>query len=546
MRRLSATDGVLGRTLRWILFDAREGFSLDYFLRVANALEAGGTLTLLLDSQQFSPDWVDPSMKRVVGEPAPAPNFYRYLKTKLGEVEEGNPSNRKGGEALSSLSEAQWGIYTQFNAERGGIFTLFSPRGVGKSRLGAALYNANRETVLLTAPNQAAVEQYGVIERGSFRAVDDLILNYTREELLGYTLLVEEAAAIPLKHLITLSRLFEKILLISSIDNYEGSKQGLIYKLDQLLPISAHYKLSENFRFNSKDPLADFCRSLAFEEEPLLPISSQESGVKIEFVAEERLADLQRSPAKIAALYRLLKKTHYQTNIQDIRRLFDQKKQCFLLAWRGKDLIGMVWGLREGELSRSLADAVFRGLRRPRGNLVPQLLSAQSYYPEAMEMRSLRISRISVLEPFRFQGVAKKMLEKLTLELGKSFDFLSVSFGLTDSLLTFWRKMGYEWIHIGSHRDRVTALHAAVMIKLLSSAGIEWFKEVERKWRGDLYYLREAPHFSKDAQRILQKEDFSHSSFDERDRLALEAHRVDKKSYHSVYCALKREESCKN
>lgn len=542
---------LLGVTIDALLLDLRQSFPLDFVLSAINTLRAGGVLILVRPSKIG----VDRDGGRFSLEPFITPHFNHLLQeslvrfsTKVSTLSDLWSDLDQKGRVISPTigerpSQEQQSIIDHFLRAKRGIYTLFAPRGRGKSWIGRVIIAQAEEEVILTAANQQAIIQYrkAPLEL-NFRAVDDLLLNESCETLKGKSLIIEEAAKVPLAHLEQLAKRFGKVLLISSLDGYEGTGQGLRQKLGSLLTITKAYQLNRGMRFNEGDAVAQWGRYLTLQwgENQNKEMRGMEQ-LSIGHYEGATLPDLQQDYQKLKALYNLLLTTHYQTNVQDIRRLLDNQEQSITIATEGERVVGLLWALREGGQSKELAWALFRGLRRPKGNLVPQTLSAHGYFLEAMLLKSIRISRISVDEYLRRRGIAGRLIKKLEqAALRMGVDYLSVSFGLTKELLTFWRYYGFVWVHIGTHRDKSTGLHAAVMIKPLTEAGEQLVKRMEKKWHADVYHLKEAPFLRPESRALLPEGVLG--SFDYWDQRMLAAARTYRKPKSALYCALRREE----
>lgn len=569
---LKATRHFLGATTEAVLLDIRRGFPLDYFLSIAATIGTRGVLLLLAtmplgeqESQRFhdiaiSTPYFDHYLARQL-------SYYSYcyrqgklytpqfqqdedaLKEKLVAIKRETVAlskNKKERLNQAQFTEEQRRIYNHFLTEESGVFTLFSPRGSGKSALGAALIASNPKQFILTAPNQLAIEQYQSLTDCQFRAPDALFLGIEEGVVLAQTLIIEEAAKMPLSHLERLVKRFRKVLMISSVENYEGTGQGLREKLYDLISIKKQYSLKVIHRFDKSDPLARlvgalrFTQSSRYDLDVSLPVPTKEAlqeALVIELYDDRNIAQLREDSEKLLALYQLLNQTHYQTNIQDIRRLFDAPNQLFVLAFYRSKLIGATWGIREGELPTALAETVFRGERRPKGNLVPQILAGQSYFPEAMAARSVRISRISVATPFRRLRVGEEMISAIEAERSLALDFLSVSFGLTADLLAFWKSLGFQPAHLGSHLDKTTGLYSLVVLKKIQDH--PWIEESYRKFAADavlnIKKMGERPAIAEILTLYAKA-----GSFDARDAAVIDAYSYGKRARYSVENALYR------
>lgn len=573
---LNRTREYLGLTTEAVLFDIRNGFALDYFLSIAATIAAGGMLIIL--SQKTL--GISESL-RFHEEAIETPYFHEYLESLFSKwayrliggelIAPFIQENNESVSMISPLQDEQRQIAQDFLEAQKGIFTLFAKRGSGKSWLGAKLISENPDTYILTAPNQNAIEQYQGIEGLQFRAPDALFLTIEERDLQPETLIIEEAAKMPLSHLERLCRRFNKVLMISSVENYEGTGQGLREKIHDLVKITKRYQLTQSRRFLESDPLKLLCDDLMLQKPQRLLEDSEISRdqsinrqndkvdhmlidqITYQFYNKDNIAELRSNLPLLQALYHLLNDTHYQTNIQDLRRLFDVPKQVFILAYYQEQLIGAIWAMEEGGLSPELTRAVFNGLRRPKGNLVAQMLVGQSYFPEAMIEKSIRISRISVIKPLRRLGIGQAMVQYLEAKVKQDSDFLSVSFGLTADLLQFWESLDYQIAHLGFHLDKTTGLHSAVVLKQMGAERIEeainvsdssdiWIKEAFRKFRADAALNCVHRDYRPEILQILQKKACL-GVFDERDSAVIAAFRAFKRARHTVQNALLREKS---
>lgn len=71
----------------------------------------------------------------------------------------------------------------------------------------------------------------------------------------------------PIAHLERLSKLANNVLLVSSIENYEGTGKGLKDKLADVINIDKAFTLTHQHRFESHDALALFCKYISLQDE---------------------------------------------------------------------------------------------------------------------------------------------------------------------------------------------------------------------------------------------------------------------------------------
>lgn len=531
-RPLKHAKALLGQTLPALIFDARDGFALDYFLCAAHTIEDQGALIII--APHFNGD--DPQSLRFHHTSIPTPHFQQHLNACLARYAQPFDLDHIQHNAITAtdvmLTNEQQYVITQLQNFSTGILTLFAPRGTGKSTVIAHFLQAV-DNFVLTAPNQPSLKRYAQ-HVDNFKAPDDLFLNHAPKSFEW--LIIEEAAQMPIAHLEKLSALAHKVILISSVDNYEGTGQGLAQKLHAILPIEQALTLTKSQRFDDQDPLARFCQAIALQE----PCTeSLPEGLNL--YDHDGLTALQSQSEYIQALYQFLNTHHYQTNAQDVRRLFDGHNQLFITDVQNSTLHGAIWALKEGELSTDLAVDIFNGYRRPKGNLVVQTLGAHSYYPELMTKKSLRVSRIAVDHAHRHQGIASNMLMHL-IEYAKvhQYDFISTSFGLTEDLLSFWQQADFTWVHMGTHRDKTTGLHAAILLYPLTDAMQTLIERMAQKWRADAYHLLDAPFVHTSVHPCLQTI-AKPAPFDALDIKILTAHQQHKKPKEAVFSALQRQ-----
>lgn len=530
---LHHAKGLLGQSLNLIVLDCRLGFPLDYFLCAANTIQTHGTFLLI-----WQPNDHDEQSSRFHTEVMPTPNFQDYLAEGLQTFSEPWDIEQYIAPTIiqnphTHLNDEQIAVLSALQKQHKDITTLFAPRGTGKSFVIAEFIRSLNDDYVITAPNQTALQSYHNIKL-NFKAPDYLFLNH--DDLLPQKwLIIEEAAQMPITHLEKLSQLAKNILLISSIENYEGTGKGLESKLHDIITISTALTLTERQRFESQDPLAQFCEYISFQNSANINVTD---GTYL--YSHENLHEFQGNHALVRAFYQFMNQHHYQTNAQDIRRLLDSPDQIFIITIKNQKIIGGLWAIHEGELSEDLAQDVFNGYRRPKGNLVVQTLAAHSYYPELMTLKSLRISRIAVDHHHRTQGIAKHMLEELKeYAQNHHYDFLSTSFGLTEPLLQFWQQCQFTWIHLGSHRDKTTGLHAAILLQPISSEITEKISAIQKKWQSDAFHLLNAPFVHPKIHYLLKKQSIK-GFFDSLDEAILHAHLQHKKPVEAVFPALER------
>lgn len=159
------------------------------------------------------------------------------------------------------------------------------------------------------------------------------------------------------------------------------------------------------------------------------------------------------------------------------------------LSGEASALQGALWLVEEGGLTPELAQAVWAGRRRPRGNLVAQSLAAHAGFVEAATLRSRRISRIAVAAEQRRQGIGQALVA--AAQRRQDVDFLSVSFGYTEALWAFWRACGFTLVRIGTQREASSGCYAAMAIRALTPAGADLQQRAAERLARDWPQLRQ-------------------------------------------------------
>lgn len=241
--------------------------------------------------------------------------------------------------------------------------------------------------------------------------------------------------------------------------------------------------------------------------------------------------------------YRLLANAHYKTTPTDLRRLFDGENQILLQEIENDQLIGGIWAMLEGGLGEELTQAIWRGERRPQGNLVAQYLCFQGNLPQACKLHSVRISRIAVLPEKQNQGIGKRLISQFILQNIKQkqpLDFISVSFGLTAPLYQFWANCGFELVQITPNKEASSGYRSAMMIYPISEQGKQFSQQATQAFVRDFALQPFFTEICEELQNFEQFQPLVEISLDERDWQNLTAFANGKRALPAVYISLKR------
>ncbi|MDO4698220.1 MAG: GNAT family N-acetyltransferase [Pasteurellaceae bacterium] len=482
------------------------------------------------------------------------------------------------------------------------IHLITAPRGRGKSTLSGKLAEQLSQThkVLITARSQSSLPSFWqqiAKEKIPFFAPDKLRQQIDTQAISADCwLFIDEAASLPLPMLHRFCGYFAKVVLTTTTQNYEGTGRGFSLKfLPQLQRTYQQWQLTKPLRWLENDPLEAFINRLLLlsEDDPILPPlaggqtlvferwlcqrpegrakrvtverSETEGGNFADFSANPTPccplppASQGTSPAsggriistrgqispeicKKIAFYHLLAQAHYKTTPTDLRRLFDAPDQHLYSIEENGELIAGCWAMDEGGLDDSLTQAIWRGERRPHGNLVAQYLCFQGNLPEACQLRSVRISRLAVQPALQRQGYGKRLVDAFCKKWQKTapvVDFVSVSFGLNDELLRFWSACGFRLVQITPTIEASSGYHSAMMILPLSEKGNAFADKACRQFERDLSLQPFWASLSANLQNLPFSPPLA-TEFDEADYANLHGFAYAKRSISACYTSLKR------
>ena len=504
----SKTKNLLGSEFPAIIYDARQGIHLDALAIAAGTLQDGGKLLLLLNYWADLANQPDCDSLRWSGEKYAinTPHFIAFLQEKIAKygfpvyqntllnLASPKPQKDRSTHCQPTLEQAH--LLQQMAEAEEEILIITAKRGRGKSAL-AGLFAKQQvvqnQPVILTAPNKSAVNIFNAFAGAdiTFMPPDELSQNLSDvpQHFANHWLFVDEAAMIPLDILFRLTKAFKRVVLTTTIHSYEGTGRGFLLKFmaktDRTL---RHVELFTPLRWQTDDKLEAFIDDLLLCDcEDRLPQPPYDS-----VLAEQiQISHCERIPHdQIESVYGLLTLAHYRTSPLDLRRLLDAPQQQFYLAHAQDALLGCVWAVLEGGLAdKTLIRQIRRGERRPRGNLVAQMLCFQAGLEEACELRSLRISRIVVQPNWQQQGLGQRLIAQMKQQQIKqqgAVDFLSVSFGYTPELLAFWQKCGFILVHFSESKEASSGCYSVVVLCPLSEEGRAFVQQAEKQFQRNL------------------------------------------------------------
>lgn len=495
---------LLGQERRHAVFDATAGLDVEALAQLCGALCAGSWLLLLVPSWQHWAQQQDSDSLRWADclQPIATPNFIHHLQQQL--LADSEVSIWRQGEPLHLAplpprqdwkppqghpSAEQQAILTRLLAAESGIWVLTAARGRGKSTLAGMLVSQSPLSCWVTGPSRAATEVTSQWAQGRAQFWSpDALLQHCRQNpaIDAGWLLVDEAAAIPGPLLQQLISYFPRVLLTTTVQGYEGTGRGFLLKFCAALPQWQPLSLQQPMRWAMGDGLERIIdHALLFNEEPFWQATPQPP--VIEPIEQTELC---AEPVRLRHFYALLCSAHYRTSPLDLRRLMDAPGMNFSAATLQDEVVGALWLVDEGGLESELAHDVWAGRRRPRGNLVAQSLAAHSGQWCAPMLRSRRISRIAVLPELRQQGIGTRLIEQQQ-QCTQGLDFLSVSFGYTESLWRFWHSCGFILVRIGNKAEASSGCHTAMALFPISEQGKALCDAAHRQLTRDWRWLRQ-------------------------------------------------------
>nr|WP_155930798.1 GNAT family N-acetyltransferase [Mannheimia varigena] len=540
----SNAKSLLGNEYPFAIYDMRAengvNFNLDAFAIVAGTIQENGTLYLLCSDWENVEHLTDfDSLRWNDGKAVATPNFYRYFKALVGKYGFEICLECRGVCHTPQMEMGMRRTPLQFNAEQQFIFEnllsdpasihlITAPRGRGKSTLAGKLAEtiSQANPVVITARSHSALPNFWKQVEGEnvrFFAPDRLIQAVENGEKFAKTwLFIDEAASLPLPMLQQCCEHFDKVVLTTTTQNYEGTGRGFELKLPKMLnkPFK-HWTLSEPLRWGENDPLENFVNELLLLQ-PQMGVCN--TPLQVQF-------------------YHLLASAHYKTTPTDLRRLFDGEQQILHQEYQNEQLIGGMWAVNEGNLDENLTQAIWQGKRRPQGSLVAQYLCFQGNLPQACKLRSVRISRIAVLPEKQNQGIGKRLIPDFILQnkdKNPQLDFISVSFGFTAPLYRFWSACGFRLVQITPNKEASSGYRSAMMIYPLSAQGEQFCQEAEQAFSRD-FALQ--PFFSEmcaDLQNFCGFQPLAELNLSDVDWQNLQGFVEQQRTFSAVYVSLKR------
>ncbi len=498
----------LGQEFDAALVDLFEPFDANAFAAISGTIRGGGALVLLIPEKTEFPQSL--FLQR----------FYRVLNSQpyQGAIRRINvaENNIQPDVSLEVPEKTRYSTIDQKKAieailhvvkgHRRRPLLISADRGRGKSAaLGLAakylIENSHCQHIIVCAPSKKtadvvfrhAQDTHGLF----FYAPDDLLRRSIKTDLL----LIDEAAAIPLALLNKLLQKYARIVFATTLHGYEGSGRGFTHRfqktLDEKAPGWAHCELHQAIRWTGNDPLEKFTfEALLLNAEPVDASLIKNTRLADCKISRLKKPDLIKHEARLANLFGLLVAAHYQTKPSDLQQLLDDEAISVFALEHETRIVATAVIAREGGFEQHMAQQIFAGVRRPKGNLVAQALAASAGFEDAPCLIGDRLVRIAVHPDLQRQGFGRALLGFIVGQ--SSADYVSCSFGATAGLLKFWKQAGFSPATLGVKRDASSGAHSAVLLKGKSAKGKQLCQQA-----GDRF-IKQFPHMLSDTLRDLE------------------------------------------
>jgi len=367
-------------------------------------------------------------------------------------------------------------------------------RGRGKSAaLGiaaATLINQGLANIIICAPSKHAVTTLYKhatltltntkdLQRIQFMAPDTLQLEQPNCDLL----IIDEAAAIPIKLLITLTKRYSRLVFATTQFGYEGSGRGFALRfqqqLDQIAPEWRAFHLNQPIRWAENDPVETFTLSTLclMEQTPNLQFDCKQLKPTISILNRVQLLE---HPQRLNQLFSLLVNAHYQTKPSDLVALLNDQDLTIITMQHDQKILALALINHEGGFDQATSEQIYQGKRRPNGHLIAQSFTFHSGFKNAATQRYARIQRIAVQPALQKQQFGSQLLTWIIdWATEQQFDHISASFAGSDYLLRFWTRQQLQVLRIGSRKDKSSGQHSLMVNLPLSQQGKELHHQIQ-------------------------------------------------------------------
>jgi len=540
----------LGKEKKVVIFDANKDIYPDCFAAISGIVVGGGFFFMLLDTKEkWDSIYSSAFGQRFINSIATTPEIITICQNNefdeifIPESTQQTPQyipppfltvdQRNTVESIEKL------VLSDNNAP----IVLISDRGRGKSAalgfVAAKLLNHGVKRIALTAPRRGATdivfkhcaEQLNALENtpGMIEVSDSSIQFYAPDYLLDNdldidVLLVDEAAAIPVPILAKFLDKFSQCVFATTVHGYEGTGRGFAVRFNKILnekyPDWTQLQMVSPIRWPINDPLENWVFNLLCLDAEVVDVKEitydNNRDLKHQLLDKELLVNDSKLLREIFALLVL---AHYKTRPQDLKDMLDNDEISIYVTLVDNHIIAVALVIREGGFSESLSTSVYRGERRPQGNLLAQTLTYHCGIESAATHQYARIMRIAVHPDLQNKGIGTELLNFIVNNCKLAeIDAVGTSFGMNKGLLNFWKKSKFDVVRIGFTREQTSGEHAAIMLLPLTEQGDEVGSEAVTRFNRQLPFwfddiLRDIPSeikgsFETEAVQVLELNQF--------------------------------------
>ena len=544
----------LGNEKRVVIFDANKDFDPDSFAAISGIVIGGGLFFLLLPESEkwgviYSTNFGHRLLQSIKSrsELIVINQNDEQFKFSLNKLESKTTQDCIAPFLTIDQQHSVESIEGQALSDTNNPVVLISDRGRGKSAalgiVSAKLVNAGVCNIVITAPSLRATDivfkhiaellPEAEVSRGRVKYNKSTIQFYSPDQLIhddvdADILLVDEAAAIPVPLLTSFLHKYSQCVFATTVHGYEGTGRGFSLRffneLDKYNSNWLKLHMQTPIRWQENDPLESWMFSLLCLDAEIVEISVlgaiDYSNINHHILKKEQLVDDQ---LLLNEVFSLLVLAHYRTRPKDLKNLLDDENISVYVSLYNTHVIAVALVIREGSFSALLSTEVYRGQRRPQGNLLAQSLTYHCGVEHAATLDYSRVMRIAVHPELQEKGIGTKFLGFIVKnEKDHGRDAIGTSFGMNEKLLNFWKAADFNIVRIGFTREQTSGEHAAIMLLPLTDKGEKVNREVHDRLIENLPYLfedvlRDIPDKIKKIFKFVSEKNITLNQFEQKD-----------------------------
>ena len=374
--------------------------------------------------------------------------------------------------------------------QQASVHFIEGERGRGKSFTLNALVDklSDAYELAISAPTRAQCKL--ISASTSLFIAPDQIMSSTADILI-----IDEVSALSPAIIQAALAKFSSVIMAGTVLGYEGSGLGLWTKILSHSKRKVYrYTLEEPIRWRPSDALEKLFNDTLLNPVTLdlsPPIDATQISSKLEYIAINR-ADLAANLDMLKQAFMLLRTAHYQTTPDDFMRMMDAPEQQLWVVLQGHRVLAAAVCIEEKlDIQDALAIQISHNKRRVQGNLVLQTLANMLVSRMPLQLKNLRINRIAVEPKYQRQKLGTKLIKHLEQNAKQShYDLLSVAFGATTELLSFWQDLDFIWVKYGLRVDTSSGLRSAIMLRPISTKGIRLCQHARNYFNLSIPYLQ--------------------------------------------------------